>query len=175
MVTKQPYVIYIYIYIYIFTLAKPWNSIDFLNVICILFFCFGIQLTNQKNNPMVQPIMDLYWIVFSIVFFVLWYVCFFVLVCELDAKAKGQKTDSIAKIVCVFSMFLKFLPNISKTQWKKKQQTNGGPWKVDPCLRHVYTATPHGYHPGVHVLLICSSFGHALCNNSFVGNMTFLA
>ena len=64
-------------------------------------------------------------------FFVLWYVCFFVLVCELDAKAKGQKADSIAKIVCVFSMFLKFLPNISKTQWKKTtnqwRSMKGGP------------------------------------------------
>ena len=64
-------------------------------------------------------------------FFVLWYVCFFVLVCELDAKAKGQKVDSIAKIVCVFSMFLKFLPDISKTQWKKTtnqwRSMKGGP------------------------------------------------
>ena len=32
--------------------------------------------------------------------------------------------------------------------------------EVHEWLTHIYSVTPHGYHAGVHVLLIFSWFGH---------------
>ena len=42
-----------YIYIYIHSsLAKPWNTIYFFNVVCTLLFCFGILDKKQKETTL---------------------------------------------------------------------------------------------------------------------------
>ena len=80
-------------------------------------------------------------------------LCFLVLHSGLDATAEEQCADSIEEIYMytyrkVFSRFWQLLPGMSKTQWKKNK-----PMEVHE------SATPHGYHPGVHDLLIFSCFG----------------
>ena len=84
--------------------------------------------------------MDLHWLVF--IFFLVLF-CFF----GLDAKAEEQSADHIEKLIACFSMFLKFLPNMSKINWKKNKLM-----EVHERSAHAYSATP------LDIIQVCMCF-----------------
>ena len=155
---------YVYIYIYTYSsLAKSLKTINFFNAVCTLLCCFGIQ-TKKTHTKKKQHYVStnhrppLACFVFCLVFFFCFVFFWF------GFQSRRAKWDHIEKMIVCFSIFLKFLPNISKINWKKSKQTNEGPWKVSPCL----LSHTSGYHPSVHVFLIFSWFGHPPSPESYL-------
>ena len=63
-------------------------------------------------------------------------------------KSNVQTTLTLKKVRGVPEVFATSTQHVQNPMGKKKQ-----PMEVHEWLAHVYSATPHGYHPGVQVLL----------------------
>jgi predicted metal-dependent HD superfamily phosphohydrolase len=69
-------------------------------------------------------------------------------------KQKGNVQTALKKLIGFLEVFATAAQHVQNPMKKNK------PMEVHEWLAHVYSATSHGYHPAVHVLLIFTWFGH---------------